>query len=291
MAKEIAISKISKISKAQQNMLISVFGAAVFLGAGLSLTIRFAKQISFNSDVIAAEEKSQVDYSKVIKEMGICKAPSGDIYSDEELNRCDPNDIEISEIPGTLRYNILEELAANDALNSVPKEGDSICYNSETNKNYTFKELNEAYKKATSAETRQAAIQNIKTCSALRIIPDALPSFKNEEALLASLNRIFNLSGWSPESLSPSGDASTDEESSVAAGLNPIELNLSIEADTGTTMNVLSNIERSIREFDINQATIEWSGDNSLTLKGRGTAYYVDESTINESSTTITGGN
>ena len=138
---------------------------------------------------------------------------------------------------------------------------------------------------------RQAAIQSIKTCSALRIIPDALPSFKNEEALLASLNRIFNLSGWSPESLSPSGDASSeDEESAIAAGLNPIELNLSIEADTGTTMNVLGNIERSIREFDINQATIEWSGDNSLTLKGRGTAYYVDESTVNESSTTITGG-
>lgn len=291
MAKEIAISKISKISKAQQNMLLSVFGAALFLGAGLSLTIRFIKQISFNSKVIAAEEQSQVAYSKVIKEMGICKAPAGDVYSDEELNQCDPNNIEISEIPGTLRYNILEELAANEALNSVPKEGDSVCYNSTTNKNYTFKELNEAYKKATSAETRQAAIQSIKTCSALRIIPDALPSFKNEEALLASLNRIFNLSGWSPESLSPSGDASSeDEESAIAAGLNPIELNLSIEADTGTTMNVLGNIERSIREFDINQATIEWSGDNSLTLKGRGTAYYVDESTVNESSTTITGG-
>ena len=290
MAKEIAISKISKISKAQQYMLLSVFGAALFLGAGLSLSIRFIKQISFNSKVIAAEEQSQVAYSKVIKDMGICKKPAGDVYSDEELKQCNPDNIEISQIPGTLRYNILENLAANEALNSVPKEGDSVCYNGTTGKNYTFQELNEAYKKATSTETRQAAIQNIKTCSALRIIPDALPAFRNEEALLASLNRIFNLSGWSPESLSPSGDAGAEEGSTIAAGLNPIELNLSIEADTGTTMNVLSNIERSIREFDINQATIEWSGDNSLTLKGRGTAYYIDESTINESSTTITGG-
>ena len=87
MAKDIAISKISKISKAQQNMLLSVLIASVFLGAGVSLTIRFVKQITFNAKVIAAEEESAATYAKAIKETGICKKPSGNIYSDDELKR------------------------------------------------------------------------------------------------------------------------------------------------------------------------------------------------------------
>lgn len=288
MAKEIAIAKISKISKAQQNMLLSVLGASIFLGAGLSLTIHFIQQITFNIKVIANEEESIANYTKVIKETGVCKAPKGNVYSDSELAACNPDNIEISEIPGTLRYNILENLAANSALNSVPKEGDSSCINPSTDRNYTFKQLNDAYKSATTTENRQAAIQQIKTCSALRIIPDTLPAFKNEEALLASLNRIFNLSGWSPESLSPSGN--TPESESLSAGLNPIEVTLSIEAGTGTTMTVLNNIERSIREFNIDRATIEWSGDSSLTLNARATAYYVDESSITETTKTISEG-
>ena len=187
-----------------------------------------------------------------------------------------------------MRYNVLEKLAANEALNSVPKEGDSSCIDPDTGKNYTYAQLNENYTSASSTEARQAAIQQIKTCSALRIIPDTLPAFKNEEALLASLNRIFNLSGWTPESLSPSNSISAEQD--LPAGLNPIEVNLTIEADTGTTMGVLNNIERSIREFNIDRATIEWSGDSSLTLDARATAYYVDESTISEPSKTITEG-
>lgn len=296
MAKEIAISKISKISKAQQNMILAVLGASIFLGAGLSLTIHFVQIISFNAKVIAAEEESIASYSKVIKETGICKAPKGDVYSDDELKKCDPDSIEISEIPDTLRYNILEKLAANDALNSVPKEGDSSCIDPTTGRNYTFKRLDDEYKSATDQQSRQLAIQKIKTCSALRIIPDALPAYKNEEALLASLNRIFNLSSWVPESLSPSdnvtGEETEGEGESLPSGLNPIEVNVTIEAPTGTTMNVLSNIERSIREFNIDRATIEWSGDNSLTLQARASAYYVNESTITESNKSITpGGN
>ena len=271
-------------------MLLSVLVASLFLGAGLSLTIHFIQQISYNIKVIAEEEKSIATYTSAIKETGICKAPKGKDYSDEELRQCNPDNIEITEIPGTLRYNILENLAANEALNSVPKEGDSNCRDSD-GKNYTFKQLNDAYKNATSTEERQAAIQNIKTCSALRIIPDALPSFKNEEALLASLNQIFNLSNWSPESLSPSGNSSSSNRT-LPAGLNPIEVILSVEADTGTTMNVLNNIERSIREFDIERATIEWSGSSGLTLEARATAYYADETILSETTKTIsTGGN
>ena len=72
MAKEIAISKISKISKAQQNMLLSVLIASLFLGAGLSLTIHFIQQISYNIKVIAEEENSIATYTSAIQQTGIC---------------------------------------------------------------------------------------------------------------------------------------------------------------------------------------------------------------------------
>ena len=56
--KEVAIGKRAKISQAQQNMLLSLLIASLFLGAGLSLTIHFIQQISYNIKVIAEEEKS-----------------------------------------------------------------------------------------------------------------------------------------------------------------------------------------------------------------------------------------
>lgn len=284
MAKEIAIGKRAKISEAQQNMFFAVFCAAAVLGVALSLTIRFIQQISFNTEVIMAEEESIANYSDVIKSTGICKSPSGSVYSDSELEKCDPDSIEVSEIPGTLRANILENLAANEALNSVPKENDQGCINPSTGKNYTYKELNTNYKSAKSSSELKAATQLIKSCSALRVIPDALPAYKNEEALLASLNKLFNISNWLPESLSPSGSTATSE---IGQNLNTISVSLSVEAGTDTTMTVLNNIERSIREFNIENATISWETEGTLSLSAQATAYYTEESTITESATII----
>ena len=283
MAKEIAIGKRAKISEAQQYMLLSVLGASVFLGAAISLTSRFIKQIAFNAEVIAAEDQSIADYSKVIRDTGICIKPQGDVYSDEELSKCNPDAIETSQIPNTLRSNVLEKLAANDALSSVPGTNNENCRNPETDKPFTYKQLNDAYKNASSTEERRIAFQNIKTCSALRVIPDALPSFKNEEALLASLNQLFNMSGWVPQSLSPSGSS---QASKLAPNLNSFDVSVSVEAGTNVTNNVLDNIERSIREFDISNATIEWSNDN-LAVRARASAYYMNPSTITESTKTI----
>lgn len=285
MAKEVAISKKLKISQAQQYMLLAVFGASIFLGVAISLVSTFIRQISFNTKAIMAEEESIANYSEIIKNIGVCKAPSGSTYSDSELEKCDPDSIEISEVSGTLRENILEKLASNKALESVPKEKDSSCINAETGKNYTYKELSKVYSDAKGSEELNKASQLIRSCSALRIIPDALPAFQNEEALLASLNKLFNISGWEPESISPTGTISVSD---LAPGLNTISVNLSIEADTGTTQTILNNIERSIRDFNFNNAVIEWGGDNSLELQANATAYYMDESTIPETTKTIT---
>lgn len=284
MAKEIAIGKRAKISEAQQYMFLSVLGAAIVLGVAFSLTSRFIQQISFNTEVIMAEDQSIVSYSNIIKETGICTSPKGNVYSSEELQKCDPDSIEVSSIPNTLRANIIQGLAANEALNSVPKEESSSCIDPSTQKNYTYKDLNKLYTDAQGGAELQAASQLIKSCSALRIIPDALPAFKNEEALLASLNKLFIASDWEPESISPSGDTTVSE---IAPGLNTISVNLSVEANSSKTLGVLNNIERSIREFDIKTANIEWGGDDTLILQAQATAYYMDESTITETTKTM----
>ena len=65
-------------------------------------------------------------------------------------------------------------------------------------------------------------------------------------------------------------------------------VSLSVEADASFTKKVLDNIERSIREFDISKATIEWSGDNTLSLRAQAVAYYMDRTNFVESNSIIT---
>ncbi len=284
MAREIAILKRAKISQAQQYMILAVLGASLFLGATLALVMHFTTQISFNANVISEEDKAIAAYSNTIKQIGICTKPAGDVYTLEELKKCRPNSIEISRVPNTLRANIMNSMAANAALNSVPKEDSTSCVNPKTNKNYTYNEMQNLYNDAKDDEEMVAAAELIQHCSALRVIPDALPAFKNEEALLASLNKIFILSDWEPNSLSPSGTATV---APFGTNLNSLSVRLSVEADSATTTRVLSNIERSIREFNIERATIEWGGDDSLILQAQATAYFMDESTLSETTKTI----
>lgn len=284
MAREIAILKRAKISQAQQMMLLSVMGASVFLGIAASLSIHFIDQISFNAKVIAEEEKTVVAYSQAIQKIGICTKPAGTIYTDEELKKCSPNSIAVARVPGTLRSNVLQNMAANENLVAVPNESTSDCINPITKKNYTYSEMQENYQNANGDEQLNAATNLIQNCSALRVIPDALPAFKNEEALLASLNKIFIISGWEPDSLSPTG---TSMPADFGTNLNTLSLRLSVESGTDTTMRVLSNIERSIREFSISRATIEWGSNNTLLLQAQATAYYMTPSTLQETTKTV----
>ena len=279
--KEIAVGKRAKISEAQQSTLLAVLIASLFLGVAICLVSYFIKQISFNTEIIMEQEQQIVKYSNVIKNIGVCKKPNGNTYSSKELEECTPDAIEISQIPDSLRAKIINDLASNQALNSVPKESSSNCINPDTNKNYTYSELIKEYNNTTSTEARLIASQRIRSCSALRIIPDALPAFQNEEALLASLNKLFIVSDWEPESISPSGDAPIPSEMS---GVNTMTVKLSIEGGTDITTKILSNIERSIREFNIEKASLEWSGDNTLDFNAQATAYFIDEATISEGS-------
>lgn len=266
-----------KISKAQEYMILAVLGAAIFLGSAIAVVINSINKISFSASVIVAEDQSIVSFSDTIKNIGICPKPSGQVYNDDELKKCTPNNVTVSSVPNTLRSNILENIASNKALASVPNTSNESCVNPTTNKNYTYKELEENYNQAESEDAKVAAVGLIKSCSALRVIPDALPAFKNEEALLASIDKVFRDSGTEPESLSPN-----DETDIAPFGINlyTMDISLSIEAGTNIIHQLLNNLEYSIRDFNIRTATITWSSDNTIELKGAATAYYMTPSAL-----------
>lgn len=126
-------------------------------------------------------------------------------------------------------------------------------------------------------------VEALRECSALRVIPDALPATYNPEALLASLNKIFLVSGTSPESLSPSDSNAV----SSITGVGVIPITLSVSGDSTLTKTVLDNIEKSIRTFEMGTVTIEWRGTNSILLRGQASAFYSEEKTAELQTKTI----
>lgn len=290
MAKEVAIGKRATISKAQQNMILAVAATGLIVGISLAVVLHFIQRISFNATVIMGEDKAIVAYSNTIKNVGICKKPKGEVYSLEELKKCSPDLIKADDVPGTLRANIINVLAYDDALAAVSDNNKSRCID-ETGKPYTLKFLSDNYDSVKDSEDEEkisAAVGLIKQCSALRLIPDALPSRGNDEALLSSLNKIFQLSGWPPESLSPTGTSSENEMD----GLNSIMVNLSMQTDAEVVYRVLDNVEHSIREFNIERATIESGYDSegkpTLDLRAQAAAYWIDPVELKETTKTIT---
>lgn len=278
------LGKKFNLSQAQQFLLLAALGSSIILGIAISLSLNFLSHISFNAKVIAEKDQAIDAYSTAISKLGVCKKPKDKTYTDEELKHCNPSTVDVNTIPGTLRYNIVNGLAVNPLLNSVPKDVvDSRCVNPLTRKNYSVKELNNKYIYAESIEERNAATVLLKTCSALRAIPDALPAYANQEAMLSSLNMIFNISGWEPKGLSPNeGSVNTDGK-----GYNGFTLSVSLDADVEMVQTVLKNMERSIRNIDITSANISYSGDESLTLNFEAAAYYVNKTELTEQAKVI----
>lgn len=245
--KEVAVGKRIKISKYQKQTIGLVLVAAVVLGVCVVVAVFLIKYIGFNAKVITEKENAVAGYDTAIKNAAKLKA----------------------EVLG---------LAENEDLESVGRDTLTECYN-ENGKRIDYSLL---YQQASDEEEAEQQLKLMKKCSALRVIPEALPAKQNDEALMSSLDQIFRLSDWEPESLSPSGTAT----SSSITGLEVIPVSLSIEADTETTFRVLDNIERSIRSIDIMTSTIAWR-DTRLELKAQAMAYYADDVSVVETPYTV----
>lgn len=282
MAVKDKIGKRLKIDKAQQYMLAAVAGASLILGVCLVLAVYFLKYIKFDGAVIKEKNSAIKGYSDTIKNIGVCTSPRRKLYSDQELKNCDPNNIHVDDVPGSLRSNVLVDMASNENLESVGRSGLTVCIDSETGETLSYKKLIQRYERSTD-ENRAKNFQIFSMCSALRAIPDALPAAENELALMASVDKIFKISGWEPEAITPGGET----ESSLP-GLEAIDVDLMLETDLQTTIRVLRNIEKSIREINVNKATIEWTGGN-LDLNASATAYYTNLADLGEGMVTVRG--
>ena len=278
--KTIAIGKRIKITKTQQHILLAVLGASLATGICAVLAVYLVKTISFNAKVIAAKDEAIVNYEKTIKNVGICVDTNGDgRYNNEELNKCDPNAINAEDLPNTLRYNVMVNMANNTDLEEVGRASLDECYGVD-GKKVNFTNL---YNRAETNEQRMYYLYMTRMCSALRVIPDALPAQRNTEALMASLNQIFLLSNWVPESLAPSDVVPKTK----IEGLEVIPLSLIVEANSKTTLNVLDNIEKSIRTFEVSSATISWSGEDRLELRASANSFYTNSVTVQESTKVV----
>ena len=146
----------------------------------------------------------------------------------------------------------VNELSTNSALEVVARTRSDDCAG------LSIKSLN--------ANSSVEDVELNRTCTALRVIPDALPSQHNGEATLASLNWLLL---WSDPSIIIEGISGTDVEGvtltkkdgqPATSTLSPIGAAVSINDGSGKVRKALDTIESSIRNFDIASATISWSG-------------------------------
>ncbi len=284
-----AVEKRAKISKAQKQILFTIGGTAVFVGVCIVLVSYFIRLIGFNSRVIDAKDTSISNYSSTIKNVGVCKSSGSGIISDDDLKKCTPNTYLSDSLTGTLRYNVMVKTAENEDLESVARPLQSACYTAD-GKKINFKELyDNAEEEAKKDEEKDVDtlkakyLDMMKSCSALRAVPDALPAQKNTEALLASLDRLFDIADWQPSGLSPNSSSSRSPYKNVSA----LPVSLSVEANSAETLKVLSTIERSIRTYDITSATIEWIGEDTLKLGASARAYYTSEQSLTHKTVTV----
>ena len=283
MADKPAQDKRTKISKAQQITMLEVLGASLVLGTCLVLVNFIMQYINFNAKVIGAKNEAITSYEQAIRNIGVCIDENNDKHiSDAELKKCNPNAVQTSQVVDSLRYNVFEIMAQNQDLESVARKRNSDCYNEDG----TRIDFNHIYQSATNDHDREVALQAIKVCSALRVIPDALPAQKNTEALMASLNQLFLVSDWEPTSIAPRDETIIEED---VAGVEVVPVTFRVEGDGPTIIRVLKNINRSIREFDITSATIEWN-NRGLSMQAQANAYYLDDFWELETKKTIRAG-
>lgn len=270
-----------KISKAQQTTILEVLIASLLVGAAFMFSIWLIRYISFNTKVITAKGESVDNYEASVINTGACDDSNGDgKLSDSELDSCTPDSTPLATVPSSLRSNVMVTTANSPALESVQRSLASSCYDAYGEEvNYLA-----LYERATNDSEREYYLSLYQTCSALRVIPDALPSTYNVEAAMASLNYLFNVAGVTPEAMNPEG--STQVADLGNGQLMSTGINFTMQASERDILNMLETIERSIRNYTFNTASIDVS-NNQLSFSGLVDVYYVEDSTLEEDNRTV----
>ena len=255
--KGVAFGKWAKIDRAQRNMFLAVCGASVILGITIVGVIQFSKTIAFNAKLITEKDKVIKDYVSIQNSLKSISDQIGELTNNENL-----------------------EVVARTRANDCVKMADSSIIESD------------------SIEDIEVA----RTCTALRVIPDAMPSSKNEEATLSSMNQLLLWSngGTGVGLKAISGDSNNVSASpSMGEGstMSNISLSLSLNDEATRIKGALSTIEDSIRNYDISDIKIQWSGDEfdnsgvyippTIEVNGTFNAYYSNPVSIEKQSKKI----
>lgn len=281
--KEVAVRKRAKIDQARKQILALCIGTSIFFGLSVVSMHYLRLNTKYTRKLITAKEDAARGYSEAIKDVGICRPPRNaktGYYEKAEIEACDPSKLTAAELPNTLRYNILNDIANNKDLESVARESLSLCYDD------SGKKIDYEQKRAAAKNEREenTYADLTKKCSSIRVVSDAIPSKKNTEALMASLNKIMLLSNWQPEKITPDGEIVRVD----IPGLGFMPVKFSISSQPETVYSVVENIERSIRFIDINRATFTWTKNEKIEFSARATAYYSEEEGLQKKTTKVT---
>lgn len=170
----------------------------------------------------------------------------------------------------------IDILTDNDNLEVVARQRGEECKNKERKENG-------------GKDYGTNDIEIARTCSALRVIPDALPSARNDEAMMSSLNQLLYISkntiGIEGMTADQSGsmrdwklkDPRTGKAVNTVHGMGA---SIVIKDDANTVRSALNTIEKSIRNYDMRTASIIWSnqegGGKNIELSATFGAYYSD---------------
>ncbi|MBR1939310.1 hypothetical protein IJ847_01090 [Candidatus Saccharibacteria bacterium] len=161
--------------------------------------------------------------------------------------------------------------------------------------------FNNANKGVDNEEYSLEDIELARTCSALRVVPDALPSKENNLATLTNMNQLLRWanygSGVKFEGPNGGSGGQSSNTGSTSSTLHPVSVSVSLNDSGKRVQGALKEIEDSVRNFDITSASLSWESDDfwtgqefdnsELQFDGSFTAYYSDEVAISSKSRTV----
>jgi hypothetical protein len=247
-----SVLKRLKITKAQRTMFIAVCLASIALGVTFVISIYFIKVIGFQG--------------KLLTQKG---------YVVDALKQDQTNLSNLaSQISG---------LTKNENLESVARTR-------------TVTDCSGFYGVDMSLEgiKTEEELEKVRRCSSLRVIPDAMPATSQKISLddvdtttRVQLDLIMDRAGVDLSADSDSGVTveetgySGSSESSISGSIlepyNMLEASVNIDGDWNKMKSFLSTVDRTIRNFDLQQATIEIPEDGSaFTFSGSYYTYYTN---------------
>lgn len=248
-----SVLKRLKITKAQRTMFVTVCLASIAVGITFVLSVYLVKVISFNG--------------KLLTQKG---------YVVDALKQDQSN---LESLAGQI-----SDLTKNENLESVARTR-------------TVTDCSGFYGIDMSLEgvKTEEEVEKVRRCSSLRVIPDAMPATSANISLddvdtttRIQLGLIMDKAGVdlsadsesavSLEDTGYSGGSISSTSGSILEPYSMLEANINIEGDLSKMKTFLSIIDKTIRNFDLQQATIEMptDGSNNFNFTGSYYTYYTN---------------